>query len=109
MVKKSQMPSVIEIGATTYSVTTEKDLHATVDDKKIGLNGHILHDEGRIKIEKGLPLTRRRLTLMHEVVHGVLENMGMDTQDEHTVLLLGYGLTDVLRRNPDLVAYIVGE
>jgi hypothetical protein len=43
---------------------------------------------------------------MHEVLHGIFTNADVQNQDEHLIAVLSYGLVQVLRDNPALVAMI---
>ncbi len=90
----SNLPETIRIGGTDYEVFQVKELR----DGTVWLNGQILFDVCKIKIESELSEHRKFLVLWHETIHGILEHAGMD-DDENLVKALGYGITQVLRDN----------
>jgi hypothetical protein len=55
------------------------------------------------------PRARVAVTLLHEVVHAIFKIAGLPNEkEEDTVTRLSPLLLDTLRRNPDLVAYLLG-
>lgn len=80
--------------------------------------GMIDIERGRMRIRGGgeQSPTNTREVVLHEVIHGVLSCAYLDAQKdvfrnermgERVVEALGTGLLDTLRRNPELVAYLV--
>ena len=53
--------------------------------------GQIDYTECRIKINKGMPEEMKKLTIIHEMVHGILHHIGQDelAEDEKFVCVLG--------------------
>jgi len=101
------MISKLKVGAVTYSVSEITDLHyVDGEGRKRGLNGHIQHDLGTIKIDNALSEDVKLVTLLHEALHGILTVAGQDEQPENMIVPLGYGLAALLRDNPELVALI---
>ena len=66
------------------------------------LNGHILYDKAVIKIDSGLALVSQRLTMMHEIVHGIADYLDVD-MSEKEVSLMANGITAMLMDNPEVV------
>lgn len=64
--------------------------------------GYITYGNRRIVLQKNMPNNTQHLnTLLHEIIHGVLEERGV-THKEELVVHLGNGLTQLLRDNPSL-------
>ena len=93
----------IKIGATTYDVVEVDGLHYMEDDRQVRLNGHILYDDCTINIEAALHEQRKRIAIVHEAIHGILENAAMNDHSEAMVDALAHGLVDVLQSNPKLL------
>jgi len=69
------------------------------------------HTEQKIFIDELTKLDRQRVTVMHEVLHccTALARVSDDSTEEHTVSALAPVIVQVLRENPDLVAYLTAE
>lgn len=105
------LPEKVTIGPLTFQVTDDVAAHnqGVVED---------LHDTyGRIRYSKGLIIldpnqtdAHKRITLLHEVMHGCW-HLGdrSHKNDEKAIRSLTAPLLDVLRRNPELVAYLLAD
>ena len=105
------LPEKVTIGPLVFRVTDDTAEHnqGVVED---------LHDTyGRIRYSKGLIIldpnqtdAHKRITLLHEIMHGCW-HLGdrSHKNDEKAIRSLTAPLLDVLRRNPDLVAYLLAE
>lgn len=82
----------VRIGAVTYSVT-----EAPIAD--LGL---IDYAKQTIVIQSGLAPAARDVTLWHEIIHGVLYNLGYVDHNENLVDGLAHGIVSVLMDNPRL-------
>lgn len=102
------MISEVKIGGIRHKIVTVSDLHS-VDDKglKVSFYGQIEYKTGLIKLESDACLDQQKSTLIHEIMHGVLSQAGQEDHDEKQLVILGYGLYQVLRDNPELVALII--
>jgi hypothetical protein len=56
----------------------------------------------RIRVNSTMHPDVQRVTLWHEVIHGILFAAGMSDHDEQVVDALAHGLVQVLRDNPKL-------
>lgn len=92
----------IKIGGTTYPVIDRDDLH----DNHKPLYGWIKFNTMEILISTELGPQARYTVLWHEIVHGILNHAGLDEHDERMVMALGYGIVQVLRDNPELLALL---
>lgn len=93
-----QLPSQVQIGAIAYDVVAVDDLH--------GASGKICGDidaqRCRIRVDAGLHPQIQRVTLWHEVLHGILYAAGIAEHDEQQIDALAHGLVLLLRDNPRL-------
>jgi len=90
------LPTVIRVGGVDFTVVERRDLR----DGNTGLNGHILYNDCEIRIEQEMTPHKKWITVWHEVLHGLLEQAGMDDHEEKIIVALGYGVTQALRDNP---------
>jgi hypothetical protein len=104
----SEMPKSVQIGPYRFAVTDDQAAYdrKAVDDQT-ACWGFIEYGRLRIIISPEQAEDHKRAALLHEVLHGV-EDIS-DQRHEHDELIirqLAATLLDVLRRNPDLVAYL---
>lgn len=107
----SELPTQIAIGPFVYRVTDDRaafaqlvveDMHSTW--------GYIRYGEERIILNPNQSAGHMRLALLHECLHGCWHLTDREhDDDEKAVLTLAAALLDMLRRNPDLVAYLTNE
>ena len=99
-------PRLVKVGALSYTVHHDQDRISGGD------RGNIDAESNAIRIAPSLEASRKRVIVLHEVVHAVLEAAGWrwdDTRErghEDVVNTITPGLLAVLRDNPDLVAYL---
>jgi hypothetical protein len=99
-----KLPDQIVIGPVTYDVRETPELKAATQDSDAApMFGVIRWASGLIEIEAEQMHDRKVVTLWHEIVHGILENAGLDDQPEQVVFALGFGLVQLIRDNPELV------
>lgn len=104
------LPKSIKIGAVNYAVSEERDLHTFDNEwKKEFLNGQIVYSDATLKVKSDLSHDVKVCALWHELIHGILNNAGQIEHTEEHVIALGYGLVQVIRDNPELVKYTLGE
>lgn len=97
----------IRIGPIPYSVSEVSDLHRLDDEgRKQWLHGHIDHADAVIQVCRDQSPEVKAATLLHESIHGILNQAGMSVHDEAIVISLGYGLLALIRDNPALIDYI---
>ena len=104
------LPSHITIGPVRYAIRVVKDLH---DHDKEGkwrwLHGDIRWSKAQIRIDEKQSDERKVVTLWHETLHGILEHDGHSGHDENLIIALGFGIVQVIRDNPALVAYTLAK
>jgi hypothetical protein len=102
----------IEIGPTTYKVEHTKE---AITEERIGQNdanvqATITYSKSKNVVSPDLEESQKRLALWHEITHGILCDLGLTMiNNEDVVTPLASKTLEVLRRNPELVAYLVGE
>ena len=86
----------IKIMATEYSVEEVEQI-----DKYQRLWGQIDYAEQTIKIDKNIPESLKRETLVHEILHGILEKLGYLelNEDEQKVHSIASTMYQVLKDN----------
>ena len=94
---------VIKIGGIDYDYTEVEDLGETEDGETIG---NISYRDAEIQIKAGLKPQVKAVTVLHEVIHGIMAHGGALEQDESFIDMLAYGLHQVLKDNPTLVRLI---
>jgi hypothetical protein len=90
------IPNKIKIGGITYNVSTNKDDYLNGAD----LLGEISYTDQTLFVRSGLGKERQYNTFIHEVVHGILYEMGhKDYNDESLVKPLANILYQVIKDN----------
>jgi len=89
----------VQIGPITYDVVEVSELTGAGPSS---LCGDLDTMKCRIRINADMAPAAKRVTLWHEIVHGILFAAGITDHDEVLVDALGHGLTQVLRDNPAL-------
>jgi hypothetical protein len=109
------MPDEITVGPFTYTVSDDRhDVDRASFEEKDQLLGGCHHTSLRIVIEPDQHPAVAAETLLHEVLHcctqvaGLLDELG-ERREEQVVRRLAPLLLDVLRRNPDLVAWLTRD
>lgn len=92
-----KLPEFVKVGALTYKVEE-------TDRLELGTNylGEILYDTLEIRVRPGAE-QRERQTLLHEIIHAMLTNIGEKEHDERVVEGLAHMLLEVIQDNPDLI------
>lgn len=105
------LPKVVIIGPLTFRVTDEQvDHNQGVVEDLLDTYGRIRYSQGLIILDPKQNDAHKRIALLHEVMHGCW-HLGdrSHKNDEKAIRSLCAPLLDVLRRNPDLVAYLLTE
>lgn len=90
----TKLPKQVAIGPITYKVAEVK----TGDS----ICGDCNTMKCLIRINKTMDPQIKRVTLWHEIVHGILFTAGMLDHDEQIVDAIAHGVVQVLRDNPEL-------
>ena len=104
-----ELPDQVIIGPLAYRVRTDRAIlnQATVDHQG-PFYANIRFGETDILIDDKQTPAHQRMTLLHEVLHGCFHVTMLDKKWEETAVRLLTGpLLDTLRRNHDLIAFIL--
>jgi hypothetical protein len=96
------LPYSIKIGPTTYAVSEAEEL---VGPDGQPLFGEVCYRTARIRLLQGAPKASRPVTLVHEILHAILDSAGHDGA-EAQIIALSHGLVDVLQANPGLASFL---
>jgi hypothetical protein len=103
-------PEILHVGPYRYTVTLKDKIKSGGVDR-IRL-GETHRPKGTIKLNRNQSEDQLRDTMWHETMHAVFEHMqlnpALEEEEEKIVSALATGTLDVLRRNPELVSYLVG-
>lgn len=101
----------LQMGSLTFRVEKVNDLqYDTEDGGKASAFGLFNLSETFIQIEAGLNPSLERVILLHEVLHGILEQTGeKGDHEEQLIDRLAYALMDLFSRNPLLLSYFAGH
>ena len=95
----------IQIGPTVYSVVVDT---ALADAGNCW--GRLDYPREAIYVDDRQAGIGRRITILHEVLHGCFHVTDNQHENEEAVVgSLTAVLLDTLRRNPELVAYLTGD
>ena len=92
------LPFTLKIGPASYDVMTQENLKAAEGYK---IDGQILHGAELLQVEESLPRRTQQITVVHELLHGILQQAGQHKLYKNEGLLdaLAYGLIGT-RVNP---------
>jgi len=98
----------LKIGAIQVRVEEDHDLYdVTNDGQHRQLWGVFIEQQGLIVLASEASQSRKQVTLVHEALHGILNNANVADQDEEQITLLAPGIVALLRDNPKLVKYLL--
>ena len=92
----------IKIGAVFFDIIGADGLK----DGDILLNGIIKFEDETITYDKNLSPSKRKITLLHELVHGIINHAG-GVHDERQIEMLSNGLHQVLSDNEEVMKQIL--
>lgn len=89
----------ITVGGQRYKI---KYVQGLMNNEGESLDGLVLFEKRIIYIDKALPPSQRRSTLLHELLHICLEQTGLqhpnEDDEEHLVRCIEYRLAPLLKR-----------
>ena len=98
------LPSAVNIYGLEYRIVGNSALLRARSER-----GRVEYDLLTIEIDEALPLSRQRLTLLHEIIHTLYRLRAPDeqTSEEQMALILSVGLYDCLQRNPEVAGFLI--
>lgn len=115
MPKAVSLPSKIDVGPVSYLLMLNDSTRIRGQEF---IRGNVLgetgHDQLEIVIDPNQPPGRLRDTVFHETMHVAMHLTGIDFElgtekEEHYVRRLSSIILEILRRNPDLVEYLMAD
>jgi hypothetical protein len=91
-----KIPKNIKIGGDVFAVNITE--HLALGE---GYAGEVLHEKCEINIRPGVR-SRMEGTLIHEILHSLLEHLGYHDQEEKMVDEMGHALYALIADNPGL-------
>lgn len=91
----------VKIGGIKYPIIKEKNLK----DKKVPVWGMTKYEDSEICVNKDLGIQKQNQTIIHESLHAMLHEAGLDdyANDEKIVLTLGNIFYQFIKDNPRVV------
>lgn len=97
------LPGYVNVGPMRYKVEIIEDLIGTGDDNQsIWINGKVCTYKGHILIDRDIHDDAKKVVLIHEILHAILTQAGIRDEPENVIEALGFGLLNLVRRNPYL-------
>lgn len=94
-------PNTIIIGGIPFALQFAEHV---IGDGGLSLVGQIDYEHQTIQIKEGTPDQTKGLTILHECLHGIMVQAGINEHDEQLIEQLSYGLTTLMYLNPNLFA-----
>lgn len=91
------LPEEVKIGPTIYTVKVNEELFGEQ------LYGQITRSLSLIELSHKLSPFMTEVTLWHEILHGILMQLGAEEQDEQMITALSHSIVGVIHDNPALV------
>ena len=105
------LPGSVQLGPYTFSITDSKLEHAKACLDNDGMvYGYIRYGKCQIILDPDQEEMHKRVSLMHELLHAIWHLSDWTHKDDELPMrVMATGMVDTLRRNPNLVRYILGE
>jgi hypothetical protein len=107
-------PAHVDVGPYRYTIVVDElTIRRAENEERARLHGRTEHSRLTIELDPSLPAVKEREVLLHEILHTVAEMVGVRSdlgfnREESVIMRMAPALLDVLRRNPDVVAYLTG-
>ncbi|OKL36846.1 ImmA/IrrE family metallo-endopeptidase [Domibacillus mangrovi] len=88
------LPNKVKIGGIKYKIEEVEGMENEFD-----ILGQILYTRGTIKVDANLAADRKEQVLVHEILHGVFFEAGIEEQDEDMINRVAMILYQVLKDN----------
>lgn len=103
-----KLPTKLKIGYNTYKI---KPWTQSREDRSSHDLGYCDHFKGEIAVDVTTPKIEVVNTVIHEILHGVVNSYGLKhyidhEEEEKIVTALANGMTEVFLDNPDLIEFI---
>ena len=103
MDKRIEIPRTVKIGALIYDIC---HIFKLEDHNGRELYGKITHGSTTIELDRDMGDQRKAVTLIHEILHSILDQAGINKHPEKILTALAFGIYEMIRENPDLIEWI---
>ncbi len=107
------LPERVTIGPIVYNVANDIATYAqSVVDTNEQVYGRVNYGDVQIILDPKQHDQHKRVALLHEIIHAcwhVTDPLDPNCCEEMAVRAITGPLLDTLRRNPDLIAYLLAE
>ncbi|MCA9921993.1 MAG: hypothetical protein KC421_06470 [Anaerolineales bacterium] len=100
-----QLPETINVSNIPYQVVLKQDLRSSKGDDQL-LLGEVIYKEQRISLDADMAPDVGIITLLHELIHAMLSNAGIQEHDEQWIEIVSVGFVSLIRQNPALLRFI---
>ena len=95
----------LKIGGTTYKVEVVEDLRDPENNAK--LNGRITWADSKIKVCSKIKKQKRNQVLIHEAIHGILDNYYIEDENEGVVVKIANGIYSFIVNNASFIKDLI--
>lgn len=100
-------PKHVKVGPYWFAVESDDGLRMDTEDGST-TSGYVDTNNLKIVVNTARPEQIQRSVLVHELMHVVLQNAGIE-HDEQVIVALETGWLAVLQDNPALIDYLMGR
>ena len=98
-----RIPSKIKIGGLTYEVVETENITLGID-----YNAEILYQSSKINIRPNGSKEQKERTFLHEVIHGIYDNLGYIDHNEKQIDELAGAFYALIVDNPNMFSALKG-
>lgn len=106
-----QLPKSVLIDDIEYKVeeVSHKELQLSSEDLKGDYWGETLFKKASIRICEGMAEDETKITLVHEIIHAIMQERGFDRQNNDEALVdgLAHALRMLAKQNPELIKEVL--
>ena len=110
-------PTTVKIGSQTFTIVERsRGKDSSLSDESVG---YTIDRDNVIVLDESLPLSKKRVTLLHEVLHAIRmvydtsvtpkKADAFDTWEHYFIGLFEEGVLAFMQDNPEVVAYLTGK
>ena len=106
-----KLPKYVLIDDIEYKVeeVSHKELQISSEDLKGEYWGETRSKQASIRICEGMAEDETKITLVHEIIHAILQERGLDQQNNDEALVdgLAHAFRMLAKQNPELIKQIL--
>lgn len=106
-----KLPEKVLIDDIEYKVeeVSNKELQLSSEDLKGNYWGDTRYKKASIRVCEGMAEDEVKITLVHEIIHAILQERGFDQQNNDEALVdgLAHALRMLVKQNPELIKEVL--